>query len=188
MLSQKSKVFIISGPSGAGEDSIIRGLEKLFPIEKVTTTTTREMRAGESQGRPYYFVSKENFAFGIENGDFFEHAEEDRGNFYGVTKREMQRSLVSNKSVIWKLDYKGAITAKKLIPDCVTILIDVPMEVIERRIRKRDLATDEYINIRLNYAKGWYENRDKFDYSVRNEDGKLDEAIKNVAEIMKKYA
>ena len=151
MPSQKSKVFIISGPSGAGEDSIIRGLEKIFPIEKVTTTTTREMRTGESPGRPYYFVSKENFAFGIENGDFFEYAEEDRGNFYGVTKKEMQRALYSNKPVIWKLDYKGVITAKKIIPDCITIFIDVPPEVIERRIRKRDQATEEYIKINAEY-------------------------------------
>jgi guanylate kinase len=185
MPSQKPKIFIISGPSGAGEDSIIKGLKKHFSVEKVVTTTTREMRIGEAQGNPYYFISKEKFSSGVKNGEFFEYAEEDRGNFYGVTKKEMQRALSSNKPVIWKLDYKGAIAAKKLIPASVTILIDAPLEVIEKRIRRRDIATDEYVKIRLEYAKGWYENRDKFDYSVKNEEGKLDEAVKEVAGIIK---
>ncbi|PIR95197.1 guanylate kinase, partial [Candidatus Falkowbacteria bacterium CG10_big_fil_rev_8_21_14_0_10_37_6] len=52
------KIFIISGPSGAGEDSVIDGLKKLLPIERVITTTTRAMRKNESQGNPYYFISQ----------------------------------------------------------------------------------------------------------------------------------
>lgn len=185
MPSQKSKIFIISGPSGAGEDSIIKKLEKLFSIEKVITTTTREMRPGEAQGKPYYFVPKEEFLAGIKEDKFFEYAEEDRGNFYGVTRQEVARAMAANKVVIWKMDYKGVLTIKKLLPDAKAILIDVPLGVIEKRIKRRDIATEEYVKTRLDYAKGWYENRDKFDFAIKNEDGKLNEAVEAVAAIIR---
>ena len=56
-----SNIFIISGPSGSGQDSVVEGLKKYLNIERVVTSTTRSMRAGESQGNPYYFVSQEEF-------------------------------------------------------------------------------------------------------------------------------
>lgn len=184
MVNPKSNIFIISGPSAAGEDSIIKRLEKLFPIEKVITTTTREIRPGETRGKSYYFVPKEEFLSGIIDGKFFEYAEEDRGNFYGVTQEEVARVMASNKVVIWKMDYKGVLTIKKLIPDAKAILLDVPLEVIEKRIRRRDIATEEYVKTRLDYAEGWYKNRDKFDYAVKNDEGRLDEAVAAVAKII----
>jgi guanylate kinase len=186
MNNKTSKIFILSGPSGAGEDSIIEGLKKIFPIERIMTTTTREMRPGESEGHPYYFISKEDFRAGIERGNFFEWAEEDRGNFYGVTKKEIERVLLLDKIIIWKLDYKGVINARQLYPEAISILIDVPLEVIEKRIRLRDNATDEYVQERLAYANGWYENRDKFNYSIKNEDGRLDKAIEETVAIIRK--
>ncbi|MCX6763962.1 MAG: hypothetical protein NTZ97_04545 [Candidatus Moranbacteria bacterium] len=179
-------IFIISGPSGAGEDSIIKGLEKIFPLEKIITTATRQMRLGESQGNPYYFITKEIFQEEIRKNEFFEYVEEDRNNFYGVTKKETERVLGLNKIILWKLDYKGVITAKKLFPESIAILIDVPIEVIEERIRRRDGVDEKYIQGRLEYARGWYDNRDKFDYSIKNAEGRLDEAIQKVAEIIKK--
>jgi len=181
-----NNIFIISGPSGAGEDSIIKGLRDIIPFEKIITSTTREMRPGESQGNPYYFITKKKFKAGIGRGKFYEYAEEDRGNLYGVTKKELDRTLNSGSIIIWKLEYQGAITIKKLMPESVAILIDIPIDVIEARIRRRDNLSEEYIKGRLAYAQGWYDNKDKFDYLIKNEEGKLDEAIQKVAEIIKK--
>ncbi|MDD5464669.1 MAG: guanylate kinase, partial [Candidatus Moranbacteria bacterium] len=93
----KSNIFIISGPSGAGEDSIIGGLEKLFDVERVITTSTRQMRPGESQANPYYFISKDEFAKKLKSGEFAEHAEQYNGNFYGVSKEELERVKNSGK-------------------------------------------------------------------------------------------
>ena len=90
-------VFIISGPSGAGEDSIIEGLRERFPIERIITTTTREMRSGESQGNPYYFISKEEFERKIQEKGFVEYALQYNGNLYGVTKEEIERVGKSGK-------------------------------------------------------------------------------------------
>lgn len=182
----KSRIFIISGPSCAGEDSIIEGLKKQIEFEKIITTTMREMRPGESQGKPYYFISKNEFEDGIEKEDFYEYAKQDRGNLYGVTKKEFERAYNTGKPVIWKVDYKGVLTGKKIFPDAIAILIDVPLEIVEKRIRRRDNASDEYVKERLEYAHGWYDNRDKFDYSIKNEEGKLDEAIKEVKNIIEK--
>lgn len=187
-MSHFSTIFLISGPSAAGEDSIFRGLETMFPIEKVVTTTTRSPRPGESQGKPYYFISKEKFFEGVGEGKFYEYAEEDGGNMYGVTREEVERALNTDKVVIWRADYQGVITIKQLIPEAVAILIDAPPEQLEARIRRRDKATDEFVRGRMEHAKGWWQNRDKFDYEVRNEDGHLAEAIQAVADIIRQKA
>jgi guanylate kinase len=184
---EKSNIFMISGPSGAGEDSILEKLKDSILFEKIITSTTREMRPGESQGDPYYFISKKEFETKIGRNEFYEYAEEDRGNFYGVTKKEIERVLNISKPIIWKLDYKGVLAVKKLFPSAVAILIDVPVDVIENRIRRRDNLSEEYIQGRLQYARGWYENRGIFDFFVKNEEGKMDEAVEKIAEIIKKH-
>jgi len=181
----KSNIFIVSGPSGAGEDSVIEGLKKHLDIERVITTTTREMRSGESHGQPYYFISKEEFKKGVENGEFFEYAEEDNNNFYGVTHKEIKRARNSEKVVVWKVDYKGVLNLKKIIPEIPAILINAPLDIIEKRIRNRDGVSEEFIQERIKYAQGWTENKNAFDYGVENEEGKLDEAVSRVAEIIK---
>ena len=188
----KSNVFIISGPSGAGEDSVIKGLKKHLNIERVITTTTREMRPGESQGRPYYFISKEEFKKGVKNGDFFEWAEEDNNNFYGVTRKEIERAKnhvefsPRGGAVIWKVDYKGVITIKKTLPEAVAIMISAPADILEKRIRNRDKVSEEFVRERMEYAKGWERNKKFFDYIIENKEGKLNKTISKVAEIIKK--
>ena len=183
---QKSNIFILSGPSGAGEDSIIEGLKEYFPLQRIITTTTRSMRSNESQGKPYYFVSKEEFEKQLKSGNFIEHAEQYNGNLYGVTAEEIQRVKDSGKIGIWKIEYKGVKEAKKLFPEIKSIFIDaVSLEVLEKRIRRRDNVSDEYIKERMDYTKKWLQYTNLYDFKVINEDGKLNEAVKQVAEIIK---
>lgn len=184
----KNNIFIVSGPSGAGEDSIIEGLKKYFPIERVITTTTRQMRPGESEGDPYYFISKEEFQKGIENGDFIEHAEEYNENLYGVTKKEFERVKSSGKVGIWKIEYKGVINAKKMFPEIVAIFVMAPsIEILEDRIRRRGSFSEDYIKERTEYTRKWLKHKDIYNYTVINEENKLDEAIEKTAEIIKKH-
>lgn len=183
-----SKIFIISGPSGAGEDSIIEGLRKYFPIERVISTTTRSMRAGESQGRPYYFISEDEFKNGVKKGDFFEWTEEYNGKLYGVTKKEIERVKNLEHIGIWKIEYKGVATAKKLIPGIIAIFVTVTdLKILENRIRRRDGVSEEYIKERMKYTEEWMKHADVYDYTVVNEEGKLDEAIAKTAEIIKSH-
>ena len=182
-----SNLFIISGPSGAGEDSIIESLKKYFPIERVITTTTRAMRPGEISGNQYYFTTLEDFQKRISNEEFIEYANQYNGNFYGVTQQELDRVAQSGKVGIWKIEYQGVISAKKLFPEIIAIFITVPdLSFLEKRIRLRDNASEEYIKKRMDYSKEWLNYKNIYDYTVINEDGKLDKAVEEVAEIIKK--
>lgn len=183
-----NNLFIISGPSGVGEDSVISGLETLMPIERVITTTTRLPREIESQGNPYYFVSRESFLEGIEQGTFVEYANEYNDQFYGVTKKEIERVIQSGKIGIWKIEWKGVITAKKLFPGIQAILLTVSdISILEQRIRRRSSVTEAYIDERMKYTKEWLSHKDLYDYVVYNEEGKLNQTIKEVEAIIKSH-
>lgn len=181
-------LFILSGPSGAGEDSIIEGLKKFLPIERVVTSTTRTMRTGESQGNPYYFLSREQFEKDIKNGEFVEYAQEYNDNFYGVTKTEIERVANSGRIGIWKIEWKGVLTAKKLYPDIVAIfLMTENLEILENRIRRRDTdISDAYVAERMEYTKEWLKHTDIYDHTIINKEGHLDEAIRQARDIIQK--
>lgn len=182
---KKSNIFIVSGPSGAGEDSIINELEKKLPIERIVTTTTREMRKGESQGNPYYFISQDEFEKKLKNNELAEYAQQYNGNFYGVTKDELGRVEKCGKIGIWKIEYKGVMTVKKTYPEIVAIFVNAPsLEILENRIRRRDNVSDEYIKERMEYTKQWLNHLNIYDYSVINHEGKLAEAVNAVKEII----
>lgn len=182
----KNNLFIVSGPSGAGEDSIIEGLKKIIPIERVITTTTREMRNGESNGNPYYFISKEEFAKGIKENYFIEYAQEYNNNYYGVTKKEIERVQDGEIPGIWKIEYKGVISAKKIFPNIKSIFINAPIKTLEKRIRMRDEVSDDFIKERMEYTKEWLKHTEIYDYEINNVDGKLNESIKKLKTIIQK--
>ena len=120
-MAKQLPLIIISGPSGSGEDSIIEGLAKRMPLERVITTSTRDKRHGEKDGYPYYFISQDSFECGVQLDDFFEYAQHYNNNYYGVTFEEINRVKHSGKVGIWKVDYKGVEKAKELIPNIVAI-------------------------------------------------------------------
>ncbi len=183
-----SKIFIISGPSGAGEDSVIEGLRKHFEIERVITSTTRSMRPGESQGKPYYFLPREEFEKKIKNNELAEWAEEYNNNLYGVTKSELERVADSGHIGIWKIEYKGVMTVREKFPEIKSIYIAPPsLEVLRERIQRRNPdISEEYIKERMDYTKEWIRHEDIYNYKVVNEEGKLEETIEKVAEIIRK--
>jgi len=182
-----SNIFIISGPSGSGQDSVVEGLKKYLNIERVVTSTTRSMRAGESQGNPYYFVSQEEFEKKIDRDELAEYAQEYNDKFYGVTKDELERVANSGKIGIWRIEYKGVLTAKKKFPEIKSIYIAPPsLEILRQRILKRDPdVSAEFLKERMDYTKEFIAHEHIYDYKVMNEEGKLDKTIKKVAEIIK---
>lgn len=184
--NKKNNLFIISGPSGSGQDSIIKGLKKIIPIKQVITTTTRPMRQGESQKNPYYFISKEKFKKDIKKNKFFEYAKEYNDNYYGVTHEEIKKVLKSNKIGIWKIEYKGVIAAKKLLPGIIAVLITAPLDILEKRIRSRSKnAPEKFIKERMDYTKQFLKYKKIYDYEVANEEYKLNQAVTEVLKIIK---
>lgn len=181
-------LIIISGPSGVGEDSVINGLEKQLPIERVITTTTREPRAGEHDGHPYYFISKAAFESYIAAGELFEYAQHYNDNYYGVTRQEIERVKDSGNIGIWKIDYKGVEQAKQEIPGIIAIFINAPLDILEQRIRRRADVSEAYIAERMAYTKEWLKHVDIYDYQVENEEGKLDHTIEEIAGIIRSHS
>lgn len=185
----KKPIFIISGPSGAGEDTIIEALKKDMPIDKIVTTTTRKKRKGEKHGKDYYFLSEQEFDSVLKNNGFFEHATQYNGKQYGVTHKEIQRVINSQKIGIWKIEYQGVIKAKELLgDDVVTIFISVPLDQLKKRIMHRGDMTPQEVEDRMEYSKKWMEHKDIYDYEVDNSDGQLNVAISRIKEIIQKFA
>lgn len=180
-------LFILSGPSGVGEDSVIDGLKKILPIERVISTTTRPMREGDSHGSPYYFITRADFERGIAEGKFFEWAKQYNDNLYGVTHEEIRRVAESGRVGIWKIDYQGVMTAKRLFPDIVAIMLTAPLEIMEARIRRRDTVTEAFVKDRMDYTREWMKHTDIYDSIVENEEGKLDQTIGKVAAIIEEH-
>ncbi len=182
----KTNIVIISGPSGAGEDSVIEGLQKLTTITRVITTTTRKKREGESEGNPYHYISVEEFEEKIKDGEMVEWAREYNDNLYGVTREELERVNKAPGIGVWKIEYKGVLTAKEKFPEIISIMITATPDVLEARIRRRDRATEEHIAKRMKYTKEWLHHTDAYDYIVENKEGKLEETISEVMDILSK--
>lgn len=181
-----AKLFIIAGPSGAGQNSVLDGLkQKKLDYNFVVTTTTRKPRPGEKHGVDYYFVSKEKFQDMIESDEMREWAEY-AGNYYGSTKIEIKNNLKGDIPVITQIEHQGVKTMKKMMSDCVAILIAESIDVLENRIRRRGSLTEDEIQKRMKIAKEWLMEEEIYDFKVINQEGKLNEAIKEVAGIIEK--
>jgi guanylate kinase len=182
-----NNIVIISGPSGAGEDSIIDGLAKYTQVNRIVTTSTRQMRPGETDGNPYYFISKEEFEKKIANNEMVEWAKQYNDNLYGVTRAELERVNALPGIGTWKIEYQGVMSAKKLFPEIKSIfLMADSLEVLEQRIRSRSNVTEEYIRERTEYTKEWLKHENIYDHKVINRQGHLEDAIKEIVEILRK--
>lgn len=178
-------IVILSGPSGAGEDSIIFGLSKEITLEKIVTTTTRKKRPGEKNGQQYYFIKFEDFKQKIKENKFIEYAQQYNDQYYGVTKDELLRVATSGKIGIWKIDYKGVINAKKMFPGIKSIFITAPLKELEERIRERSKVSEDYIKERMSYTKKWLKFKDIYDFQITNKNGNLEKSIKKALKYIK---
>lgn len=178
-------LFVITGPSGAGKDSVIEAVSQAGQVfSGIITTSSREMRKGEGEGMPYHFISRDEFQKKIDSGEMVEWAEV-YGNLYGSTKREVDQVLEQDGVVIVKVDPQGARTFKKLYPEAVTIFIMPPsFEFLEKRLINRATDKPEIIKQRLELAKHELQNLLDWDFLVVNDEGKLKDAAQEVIDII----
>jgi guanylate kinase len=175
---------IISAPSGAGKTTLIEKLLIQNPIfEFAVSTTTRVRRAGEAEGKNYYFVSYEEFMQMVDRGEFLEWAKV-HDNYYGTTKKEVDRIKQHSKIPIFDVDVQGARSLRNKLQNVISVFIIPPsIQELERRLRHRSTETDHQIAVRLNNAVGELREYVNYDYIVVNDD--LQKALDELNAILK---
>ena len=183
IVKNKGKLFVLSGPSGAGKGTICkRLLEETDKLDLSVSMTTRKPRVGETEGVSYFFTEKEVFQEHIKKGNLLEYAEV-YGNYYGTPKTPVLDKLSRGIDVILEIDMQGALKVKESYPDGVFIFILPPsMTELRKRLTGRGTETAEAIELRLGEALKELSYIDKYDYCVVN--GVLEEAVARVKAIV----
>ncbi len=186
MIKEKSKglLIVISGPSGAGKDTICNKIiEGMKNIKMSISMTSREPRKNEVEGKDYYFVTKQEFERAIKNDEFLEYATVHDNQYYGTPKLKLDETINSGTSVILNIDIQGALKVKEKIKEALFIFIMPPsMEVLKERLIKRDTETKDKILERFKTAYNEINEYKKYNYIVVND--KLEDAVEKVKSII----
>jgi guanylate kinase len=182
---KKPLLLILSGPSGAGKDAVIKKLKTVhFPMAHITTMTTRPRRPKEKDGIDYNFVTREQFQQLIDQGELLEWANV-YGNFYGVPKQAVREALSAGKDTIIKIDVQGAATIKQIVPQAVFIfLAPLTLQELIDRLTIRNTESEENLKLRIDTVKEEMKKIDMFDYLAINEHGKMDCVVDEIRAII----
>ncbi len=179
-------LVVISGPSGAGKDSVLERLrERGLPAHFTVTATTRPRREVKPEDHRFLsFLSEPEFDRLLAEDGLLEHAQV-YGYHYGVPKAPLREALARGEDVLVRVDVQGAATIKSLVPDAVLIFLTPPsIEELEARLVERGQDDAETVRRRVEAATRELEEQSKFDYVVVNERDRLDEAVDRVQAIL----
>ena len=178
-----ARVFVITGPSGVGKGTLIRGLmERLPKLELSVSATTRAPRPGEADGVDYHFLTREQFDERVAAGDFVEHADY-AGRSYGTLRSELQERIRAGVPVVLEIEVQGARQVRSAMGEAVQVFIAPPsLEALRARLIGR--GTDDLAEVerRLRVAEQELEAQPEFAYVVVND--RLDEALDRLAAVV----
>jgi guanylate kinase len=183
--SLRARLYVISGPSGVGKDTVIDQLRERLPdFYFAVTATTRERRPGEIDGVHYYFMAVEEFIEKRDAGDFIESAEV-YGHWYGVPRNRIRDALLSDRNVIVKVDVQGAATIRALTPEAILIfLMPTSMEELTRRLWYRKTDGPSVVMRRVRTASEELKAVRGFDYVIFNAEGELTRTLDEIMAII----
>ncbi|SDB09224.1 guanylate kinase [Pseudobutyrivibrio sp. YE44] len=184
MMHDKGLVIVLSGFSGAGKGTIMKHLLEAHPNDYnlSISATTRDMRAGEKDGREYFFKTHEEFEQMIANNELLEYATFN-GNSYGTPKAYVEQLIERKKDVILEIEIQGALQVKEMYPDALLLFTMPPSaKELENRLVGRGTETPEVISQRLAISCKESEYMDKYDYLIVNDS--LERAVDQVHNII----
>lgn len=183
-MNKKGILTVVSGFSGAGKGTIMKELLKKYDNYALSVSaTTRVPRPGETDGREYFFKTKEEFEKMIAQDELIEYASY-VNNYYGTPKAYVEEQLEAGKDVILEIEIQGALKVKEKMPDTLLLFITPPsVEELRKRLVGRGTETMEVIESRLKRAGEEAEGMDRYDYLIVND--KLDICVEDVHEIIR---
>jgi len=169
-----NRIVILAAPSGAGKTTIMARLIAAMPetLSFSISATTRPIRAGEVDGKDYFFISVGDFQQKIERDGFVEWEMVYDGIYYGTTKKELQRIWGMGRTPLLDIDVYGAMKVKHQYGDqVISIFIQPPsIEALRERLTKRGTDTEEAINKRVAKAAEEIAQKKYFDHIVMNDE------------------
>jgi guanylate kinase len=178
-----ARVFVITGPSGVGKGTLIRGLmERLAQLELSVSATTRAPRPGEQDGIDYHFLSSEEFERHVQAGDFVEHADY-AGRRYGTLRSELEQRVAGGVPVVLEIEVQGARQVRAAMPEAVQVFIAPPsLDALRTRLIGRGTDGSEEVERRLGVAEQELTARDEFAHVVVND--RLEDALEELVAIV----
>lgn len=179
----QGKIFVVSGPSGSGKSTITKIVRDKLNIPLSISATTREARAGEIDGKDYFFLTKKEFQDKIDNDELFEYAKV-HDNYYGTLNSTVFSELDKGNNIILEIDVQGALIAKKKYKDIILVFCKVANEeILKNRLNTRNTDSKEVIEKRLNNAKKELEYEKYYDYTIVNDN--LEDSVEELINIIK---
>jgi guanylate kinase len=178
-----ARVFVITGPSGVGKGTLIRGLMERQPqLELSVSATTRAPRPGEQDGVDYHFLTREEFDRRVAAADFVEHADY-AGRSYGTLRSELEARVRAGTPVVLEIEVQGARQVRAAMPEAVQVFIAPPsLEALRTRLIGRGTDDAEEVERRLQVAEEELAAQPEFGYVVVND--RLEDALSQLTDIV----
>ena len=178
-----ARVFVITGPSGVGKGTLIRGLmERLPNLELSVSATTREPRAGERDGVDYHFLSRGEFDRRVAAGEFVEHADY-AGRSYGTLRSELDERIRAGVPVVLEIEVQGARQVRAAMPEAVQVFIAPPsLSALRNRLVGRGTDDAAEVERRLAVAEQELSAQPEFGHVVVND--RLDDALERLTGVV----
>ena len=178
-----ARVFVITGPSGVGKGTLIRGLmERLGALELSVSATTRPPRPGEHDGVDYHFLTGEQFEQRVADGDFVEYADY-AGRRYGTLRSELQERVNAGVPVVLEIEVQGARQVRAAMPEAVQVFIAPPsLDALRTRLIGRGTDDANEVERRLRVAEQELNAQPEFAHVVVND--RLDEALDRLVAVV----